>query len=127
MVFLVRHGSTAANLSDPPKLLGGKLNPSLAPQGVKQAEAVRDALTAAQLRHVYASPLRRSTETASIAAMPQARIVTPRLYTTLKESLIAVQAENHASSTGHLHRIFSVLFRWTGYVTAHSGWARHLP
>jgi broad specificity phosphatase PhoE len=46
------------------------LDPPLAPLGTRQGEAVRDVLAAAQLKRVYSSPLRRSVQTASIAAAP---------------------------------------------------------
>jgi broad specificity phosphatase PhoE len=65
-LYLVRHGATEANLSDPAKLLGRHLNPPLAPLGLRQVEAARDALAGVSLDHCYTSPLLRAVQTATV-------------------------------------------------------------
>ncbi len=65
-LYLVRHGATAANLARPPRLQGRRGDPPLAPEGVLQAEAARDALRHVELAHAYASPLLRAAQTADL-------------------------------------------------------------
>jgi broad specificity phosphatase PhoE len=69
VLYLIRHGATEANLADPPRLQG-RCDPPLAPLGVRQAEAARDALAGRPLRHCYSSPLLRAVRTAAIVAAP---------------------------------------------------------
>jgi broad specificity phosphatase PhoE len=70
VLHLIRHGATEANLADPPRLLGRRLDPPLAPLGIRQAEAARDALAQVPLTHCYSSPLQRAIATAAIVATP---------------------------------------------------------
>jgi broad specificity phosphatase PhoE len=76
-LYLVRHGATEANLACPPRLQGRRSDPSLAPAGLDQAEAVRAALAAVPLAACYASPLLRATQTAAIVAAPHALAPVP--------------------------------------------------
>jgi broad specificity phosphatase PhoE len=69
-LYLIRHGATEANLKEPATLLGRKLNPSLAPLGVRQAEATRDLLAIRPLDCCYTSPMIRAIETATIISAP---------------------------------------------------------
>jgi broad specificity phosphatase PhoE len=69
-LYLIRHGATAANLARPNRLQGQCSNEPLAPFGVRQAELTREALAGRDIRHVYASPLLRAAQTASIVAQP---------------------------------------------------------
>lgn len=68
VLYLVRHGATAANLERPARIQGRSINPSLAPLGIRQAEATRDLLQSYCIRHCYCSPLIRAVETARIIA-----------------------------------------------------------
>lgn len=70
LIYLVRHGATPHNLLAPPRMQGRRINPSLAPLGVKQAELVARALKRQPLAAVYASPLVRAVETAAAIAAP---------------------------------------------------------
>jgi broad specificity phosphatase PhoE len=76
-LYLIRHGATQANLKEPPTLLGRKLNPSLAPLGVRQAEATRDLLAIRPLDCCYSSPMTRAMETARIMSAPHAVVPVP--------------------------------------------------
>jgi broad specificity phosphatase PhoE len=69
-LYLVRHGATEANLAQPPRLQGRRLNPPLARLGVRQAEATRDFLASVTINHCYCSPLLRAVQTATIIATP---------------------------------------------------------
>jgi broad specificity phosphatase PhoE len=71
-LYLIRHGATEANLKEPATLLGRKLNPPLAPLGVRQAEATRDLLAIRPLDCCYCSPMTRAIETARIISAPHA-------------------------------------------------------
>jgi broad specificity phosphatase PhoE len=70
VLFLLRHGATAANLAKPPRLQGRRQNPPLAPLGVRQAELTRDFLAIRPFDCCYSSPLLRAVETAEIIAQP---------------------------------------------------------
>ena len=67
---MIRHGVTEANLVRPPVLHGRRTDPSLAPLGVRQAEATRDFLAIRPIESCYSSPLRRAMQTAAIVAAP---------------------------------------------------------
>lgn len=66
-MYLVRHGSTPANLAKPARLQGRSDVP-LDPIGVRQAEATRDALQSVAFAAAYSSPLIRARRTAEIIA-----------------------------------------------------------
>ena len=70
VLYLIRHGATQANLSQPPRIQGRGHNPPLAPLGVRQAEATRDFLANRSIQHCYTSPLLRAAQTASIVGAP---------------------------------------------------------
>jgi broad specificity phosphatase PhoE len=70
VLYLMHHGATEANLARPPILQGRRHNPSLAPLGIRQAEATRDLLAVRPLDCCYSSPLQRALETAVIVAAP---------------------------------------------------------
>jgi broad specificity phosphatase PhoE len=76
-LYLIRHGATEANLKEPATLLGRKLNPPLAPLGVRQAEATRDLLAIRPLDCCFSSPMTRAIETATIISAPHAVPVVP--------------------------------------------------
>lgn len=82
-LFLIRHGATEANLARPAKLQGRRLDPPLAPAGVRQAEATRDLLALRPVEACYTSPLRRAVQTATIVAAPHG--LTPRTVEALTE------------------------------------------
>ncbi len=69
-LYLIRHAATPANLMKPAKLQGRRTDPSLAPVGLRQAEATRDFLAVRPMDVIYTSPLRRATQTANILAKP---------------------------------------------------------
>ena len=68
--YLVRHGATDSNLADPPILQGRTINGPLSPTGRDQAAAAAAALRSLPIKAVYASPLVRAHETASLIAQP---------------------------------------------------------
>src|SRR5260370_42515436 len=70
VLYLIRHGATEANLARLPILQGRRYNASLAPIGVRQAEATRDFLAIRPIEHCYSSPLVRAMQTAAIVAAP---------------------------------------------------------
>ncbi|MFO0926028.1 MAG: histidine phosphatase family protein [Gemmataceae bacterium] len=70
VLYLIRHGATAANLARPARIQGRRHDPPLAPLGVRQAEATRDFLAIRPVDHCYASPLRRALQTAGVVAAP---------------------------------------------------------
>jgi len=69
-LYLIRHAATPANLEHPAKLQGCRVDPDLAPTGVRQAIATRNFLAVRPIDVVYSSPLRRSLRTAEIIAEP---------------------------------------------------------
>jgi broad specificity phosphatase PhoE len=68
IMYLLRHGATAANLSRPAVLQGRNQDPPLAALGIRQAELTRDYLAIRPIEACYCSPLRRAVETATIIA-----------------------------------------------------------
>jgi broad specificity phosphatase PhoE len=78
LLYLVRHGATAANLAKPARLQGRSDVP-LAPIGERQAEATRDALAGVRFAAVYSSPLIRAVRTAAIIAPGHEPIPCPEL------------------------------------------------
>jgi broad specificity phosphatase PhoE len=70
ILYLIRHGATAANLARPPVLQGRGYNPPLTRVGIRQAEATRDFLAIRPIDYCYCSPLRRARQTAAIVAAP---------------------------------------------------------
>src|SRR6266852_199035 len=60
ILYLLRHGATEANLANPARLQGRRLDPPLAKLGVRQAEATRDFLAIRPIDQSYSSPLRRA-------------------------------------------------------------------
>ena len=78
-LYLIRHGATAANLAQPPLLQGRRLDPPLAPVGVRQAEATRDILAQCCLNVCYSSPMQRAMQTAAIVAGPHGLTPQPHL------------------------------------------------
>ena len=69
-LYLIRHAATPANLQKPAKLQGCRMNPDLAPFGIRQAIATRDFLAVRPVEVIYTSPLRRAARTAEIIAEP---------------------------------------------------------
>lgn len=82
-MFVVRHGATSPNLEKPYRLQGRGIDVDLAPQGVEQAERVRNALSGQSLQAIYSSPLRRARQTAEIIAA--GHNLTVQLVTDLQE------------------------------------------
>jgi broad specificity phosphatase PhoE len=76
-LYLIRHGATASNLEKPPRLQGCRLDPPLAPLGVRQAEATRDVLAIRPIDFCYCSPLRRAVQTANIVASAHGLVPEP--------------------------------------------------
>jgi phosphoserine phosphatase len=70
-LYLLRHAATAANLATPSILQGRRIDPPLAPLGVRQATATRDFLAVRPVDACYTSPLTRARETAAIVTAPQ--------------------------------------------------------
>lgn len=66
--FLLRHGATKNNLSNPPILQGNTVDGPLSVEGIAQAQAAAAGLADQQLDAVYCSPLLRARETAEIVA-----------------------------------------------------------
>lgn len=71
-LYIVRHGATAHNLLDPPRMQGRHIDEPLTESGQKQAAAVAAALARQSIAAVYTSPLKRAYQTAeTIAARHQ--------------------------------------------------------
>jgi broad specificity phosphatase PhoE len=70
-LILVRHGATRANLERPYWLQGKGRDEPLAPEGLRQAEQVRDFLRGWPVSIVVSSPLRRARQTAETIAAPR--------------------------------------------------------
>jgi probable phosphoglycerate mutase len=66
-VFLVRHGATTASRED---RFSGATDVDLSDEGRTQARRLAERLAAESLSAVYASPMRRTRETAAILAAP---------------------------------------------------------
>lgn len=69
-VYLIRHGSTSANLEVPYRLQGRGSDRPLDPAGRDQSRRAAGALAGLGLAAVYSSPLLRALETARIVAGP---------------------------------------------------------
>jgi broad specificity phosphatase PhoE len=78
-LYLIRHGATTHNLSQPPILQGSTVDLSLSDVGHSQAEATSRFLQGAQLSAVHCSELRRARETAELIAAPHGLRVACRL------------------------------------------------
>jgi broad specificity phosphatase PhoE len=76
-LYLIRHGATEANLERPARLQGRRIDPPLAPLGIRQAEATRDVLAIRPIDHCYCSPLRRAVQTAGIVASARGLVPVP--------------------------------------------------
>lgn len=64
LIYLLRHGATAHNLLDPPRMQGRYIDEPLAEFGRLQAAEVATALARKPLKGVYASPMKRAMQTA---------------------------------------------------------------
>ena len=65
-LYLIRHGENVANLTK--EFSHRKVDYSLTPKGVLQAQQTGEALKGLEIDAIYASPLRRAAETAAILA-----------------------------------------------------------
>lgn len=74
-VFLVRHGSTIASGED---LFAGSTDVDLFDEGRRQAERLAERLAGEDLVAVYASPMHRTLETATILGQPHELAPTSR-------------------------------------------------
>src|SRR6476659_2511659 len=74
-LYLVRHGATTHNLSQPPILQGNTVDLSLSDVGRSQAEGTARFLQWAELGGVYSSDLVRARETAEVIAGTHGRTV----------------------------------------------------
>ena len=70
IVYLLRHGATAANREVPYRLLGRSLDLPLDDEGAEQARRAGKALRHYPLAAVYTSPMLRAVETAARVAWP---------------------------------------------------------
>jgi broad specificity phosphatase PhoE len=69
VAFLLRHGATANNLADPPRLQGRTVDGPLSATGLRQAKQAADLLASQPLAAVYSSPLQRAQQTAQFIAL----------------------------------------------------------
>ncbi|MCU0959604.1 MAG: histidine phosphatase family protein [Pirellulaceae bacterium] len=76
LIFLVRHAATLHNLARPPRIQGCGEDPPLSDAGRAQASCAARLLARQPITAVYASPLQRALETASIIAQPHALAAT---------------------------------------------------
>lgn len=74
-VFLVRHGATTASGED---RFAGATDVDLSEQGRHQAERLSERLAGERLAAIYASPMRRTLETATIVGRPHGLEPIPR-------------------------------------------------
>ncbi len=70
IMYLVRHGATANNLADPPRLQGRHLTADLSVRGRSEADAAARLFPEGSIHHVYSSPLHRAVQTAEIIGAP---------------------------------------------------------
>jgi broad specificity phosphatase PhoE len=70
VVYLLRHGATAANRETPYRLLGRSLDLHLDEEGIAQARSASEVLRPHRLAAVYASPMLRAVETARWVGRP---------------------------------------------------------
>lgn len=70
-LFLVRHGSTEANERKPFVLQGSEIDTPLTTKGWQQAREVAAFLREVKLSAIYASPMIRAQQTASLCAEPR--------------------------------------------------------
>jgi len=82
-LFLVRHGSTEANERQPFVLQGSEIDTPLTTKGWQQAREVATLLREVELSAIYASPMIRAQQTASLCAEPRQMKV--RAVESLKE------------------------------------------
>ncbi len=69
-LYLIRHGATANNELNPPRIQGQSSNDGLSATGKRQAAATADLLSAFPIAAVFSSPLVRASETAEAIAAP---------------------------------------------------------
>jgi broad specificity phosphatase PhoE len=67
-LYLLRHGATANNEADPPRIQGSRSDVPLSPRGEDQARRAAEFLSACRLDAVYSSPLLRARRTAEVVA-----------------------------------------------------------
>ena len=72
LAYLVRHGATEVNISNPPRLQGRGVNLGLSAEGRRQAEQTKEFFATRPLDAVFCSPLVRAVETAQLVAEPHA-------------------------------------------------------
>lgn len=82
-LFLVRHGSTEANERKPFVLQGSEIDTPLTTKGWQQAREVAAFLREVEFSAIYASPMIRAQQTASLCAVPRQMEV--RAVESLKE------------------------------------------
>ncbi len=70
IMYLLRHGATAANLEKPAKLQGRGVDHPLSSLGIRQAELTRDCLALNDFAACYTSPMQRAIKTAQIIVKP---------------------------------------------------------
>src|SRR3989338_8510308 len=63
-LYIIRHGQTPLNRGT--GKFQGRINSSLTKKGIKQAELIAKALGDKNISHIYCSPLKRATQSASI-------------------------------------------------------------
>ena len=69
-LYLLRHGATANNDADPPRIQGCRSDAPLSPTGEEQARRAAAFLANFRLDAVYSSPLLRARRTAELIAAP---------------------------------------------------------
>lgn len=77
-MFLLRHGATANNVAQPPRIQGRGSDAGLSDDGRRQADETARLLAGVPLGAVFASPLRRAVETAELLAQRQSLTVQTR-------------------------------------------------
>ncbi len=73
-VYLIRHGATEHSAED---RFAGAIDVELSDEGRQQAQALAARLADDQIAAVYCSPLKRTTETATIVAQPHGLVPIP--------------------------------------------------
>ncbi|MFO0929405.1 MAG: histidine phosphatase family protein [Gemmataceae bacterium] len=77
VLYLIRHGATAANLAAPPRIQGRRSDPPLVAEGIRQAEEAAALLAGRPVVACYSSPLLRAVQTAELVARPHRLPVVP--------------------------------------------------
>jgi broad specificity phosphatase PhoE len=110
VIYLLRHGATAANRERPYRLQGRHSNHPLDERGIAQARRAADSLSRVSFAAVYTSPLLRARQTAQIVAEPH-RLPVEEVPELIEASLGRWEGltwqEAETEDSAHFHRFMA--------------------